>query len=402
MNRGLPMPTIWALTITYGAFYFCRTNISAALPGLEAELGLDHADVGLVLGASKLAYGVGQLVNGQLAERVSPRRMLAVGMLGSAALNVAFGFGTALELLVFVWACNGWAQALGWTPTMRVAANWLSPAERGRAIGIIGTGYQAAAALTYVISGLAAERLGWRAALYLPAVLLALSAIYMLARLQEHPDATNITASRTVTESRLPIGRSIALTLKNPALWLLALALGLLNANRYGFLDWGITHVTESQQSGIGQAALEYAVLPAGGIVGSLLSGWASDRFFGGRRAPVIVGSLVLLAVLTLVYRDAVALGIVPTVSCLFVIGVVLFGAQVLLVGTAPVDLAVPGTQAAAVGLVNFAGYMGAFAGDRITGTLADGHGWHTAVGFWAGCAAAAAVCVAALWNRRG
>ena len=54
------------------------------------------------------------------------------------------------------------------------------------------------------------------------------------------------------------------------------------------------------------------------------------------------------------------------------------------------------------MGLVNFSGYMGAFTGDRVTGTLADTYGWNTAVAFWALCAAVAAVCVAALWNRRG
>ena len=397
------MQTIWVLTITYGAFYFCRTNISAALPGIKAEFALDNADMGLVLGASKLAYGVGQLINGQLAERFSARRMLAVGMLGSAALNVAFGFGAGIELLLFVWACNGYAQALGWTPTMRVAANWLEPAARGRAIGIIGTGYQAAAALTYLISGIAVEHFGWRGALYLPALLLAAAAVHVLVRLRERPETpAHAAEDRRGVQPKLPMVRSIVETLRNPALWLLALSLGLLNANRYGFLDWGITHVTESQHGSIGEAALEYAVLPAGGIAGALFSGWASDRFFAGRRAPVIVGSLLALAVFTLAYRDAVALGTVPTILCLLAVGFVLFGAQVLLVGTAPVDLARPGTQAAAVGLVNFAGYMGAFAGDRVTGTLADKYGWDTAVAFWAGCAAAAALCVAALWNRRG
>lgn len=396
------MQTIRVLAITYGAFYFCRTNLSAAVPGIKAELLLDNADVGLVLGSSKLVYGLGQLVNGQLAERVSPKRMLAIGMLGSAVLNVVFGFTAAVELLIFVWACNGYMQALGWTPTMRVAATWLEPAARGRAIGIIGTGYQAAAAITYVISGMAVEHLGWRGALFLPAVLLAVAAVHMLVALREQPGAHE-DAPKHARDDALPLGRSILLTLTNPALWLLAIALGLLNANRYGFLDWGITHVTESGASGgVGEAALEYAVLPAGGIAGALASGWASDRFFHGRRAPVIVGALVVLALLTLAYRGAVGLGVLPIVLCLFAVGFVLFGAQVLLVGTAPIDLARPGTQAAAVGLVNFAGYMGAYAGDRVTGTLADGHGWGTAVGFWAACAGGAALCVALLWNRRG
>lgn len=401
--RARTRQTIATLTVTYGAFYFCRTNISAALPGMKAELVLDNADVGLILGASKLAYGLGQLVNGQLAERFSSRRMLAIGMLGSAALNVAFGLAAGLELLIFIWLCNGYAQALGWTPTMRVAARWLAPGERGRAIGFIGTGYQAAAAITYVVAGFAVDEMGWRGALYLPAGLLVLAAIYMLATLREAPEAAHDDPARTTADA-LPLRRSIALTLTNPALWSLALALGLLNANRYGFLDWGITHVTEMHPgtSSVGEAAIEYAVLPAGGILGALVSGWASDRYFGGRRAPAIVAALVVLAILTLVYRDAVALGVLPTMLCLLAVGFVMFGAQVLLVGTAPVDLAKPGTQAAAVGLVNFFGYMGAFTGDRVTGSLADAHGWDTAVAFWAACAAGAAVCVALLWNRRG
>src|SRR5207237_572730 len=159
--------------------------------------------------------------------------------------------------------------------------------------------------------------------------------------------------------------------------------LGCLNANRYGFIDWGITHVDTVRPGSIGKAAIEYAVLPSGGVAGALFSGWASDRFFRGRRAPVIVALLVGLALLTLVYHRAVLAGTLPTVAVLLAVGFTLFGAQVLLVGTAPVDLARPGTQAAAVGFVNFMGYMGAYAGDLVTGRIADRHGWSSAVDFW-------------------
>ena len=68
--------------------------------------------------------------------------VLAVGLLASAGLNILFGFATTVYFMIFVWACNGYVQALGWPPTMRVAANWFNITHRGRAIGIIGTGYQ--------------------------------------------------------------------------------------------------------------------------------------------------------------------------------------------------------------------------------------------------------------------
>src|SRR5437773_4169254 len=138
---------LWVLWLTYGSFYFCRTNLAVALPGIEAELGYTKAQLGTVLMALKLTYGVGQFVNGQLAERISPRKLLAAGMFGSAFLNVIFGLQTGFYFLLFVWASTGYSHALGWTPTMRVAANWFPPARRGRAVGFIGTGYQLAGAL---------------------------------------------------------------------------------------------------------------------------------------------------------------------------------------------------------------------------------------------------------------
>src|ERR1044072_1890636 len=133
---------LWVLWLTYGSFYFCRNNLAVALPGIQTELGYTKSELGSILMALKLTYGLGQFINGQLAERISPRRLLAVGMFGSAMLNVLFGLETFFYFLLFVWASTGYAQPLGWTPTMRVTANWFPAIRRGHAIGLIGTGYQ--------------------------------------------------------------------------------------------------------------------------------------------------------------------------------------------------------------------------------------------------------------------
>ena len=152
------------------------------------------------------------------------------------------------------------------------------------------------------------------------------------------------------------------------------------------------------QETGVGDAGAKYMCLPLGGVAGALVTGWATDRFFGGRRAPVICALLVALGLLTILYDSAVHAGTPATIGILVLVGFCIYGPQVLLVGTAPVDLA-RATPAAAVGFVNFMGYMGAFAGDLFTGTLVDNHGWQAGIWFWAGCAFAAAGCVAILWN---
>ncbi|HUG91120.1 MAG TPA: MFS transporter [Planctomycetaceae bacterium] len=457
---------IWTVWLAYGAFYFCRTNLAAALPGIESELHLDKTDMGLVLLGSKLAYAVGQFVNGQFAERIPARRMLALGMFGSAALNVLFGFGTGLYFFLFVWAMNGYAQSMGWTPCVRVIGNWIPILRRGRAIGIVGTGYQVTAGLTYLVSGVAVWWLGWRGAVWVPPVILAASALVMLVFLrespQEHDWRADPQADRPAARRGPGFRHTLRVTLANPALWLLALSLGMLNACRYGFFDWGVSHLvaieraetqraeinrelaastspgihqrlsgllaldlvndesqkqvkalmddgllpgvkTASDRAAVLKSALNYAVLPIGAIMGSFLAGWASDRFFGGRRAPVICGLLVALGCLTLAYDPLARTSFVATVALLFAVGFCIFGPQVLLVGTAPADLARDGTAAAAAGFVNCFGYFGAaVAGDLLTGYLAKHYGWKIAIYAWAGWAFAAAVTMAFLWNATG
>jgi OPA family glycerol-3-phosphate transporter-like MFS transporter len=190
-------------------------------------------------------------------------------------------------------------------------------------------------------------------------------------------------------------------TLGNPRLWLLALGLFRIDLVRFGFLDWAPTHLREAHGTGGTDAALKVAVFPLAGAAGALVSGWLTDRFFQSRRAPVIAIMLGLVGALTLVYDSVVPLGSLATIACLGLLGFFLFGAQILLVGTAAQDFAKLGTAAAAAGFVDFAGSMGAFAGDVVTGTMVKAKNWHGAIHVWGGAAIAGALLVAILWRAR-
>lgn len=455
---------LWTVWMTYGAFYFCRTNLSVALPGIEEELGYTKTRMAVVLLALKLAYAFGQFVNGQLSEQYSPRKMLAIGMIASAGLNVAFGFGTGLYFFLFIWACNGYFQSLGWPPCVRILGDWTPVQRRGRAMGIVGTGYQLTAGLTYLVSGLGVWWFGWRGALFVPPAILVAAAVLMLLLLKETPEGgwSRERGGKQRGKKKLGLLTTLRLTLANPALWLLAVSLGLLNANRYGFLDWGVSHLvalekaklyaveiegllqddqtTPEQKQQLQQilaadlgakdgeklikqaisdgllaktnradaraavlkSAINYAVLPIGGIFGSFLAGWATDRFFGSRRAPVIFILLCVLGVMSMIYGPVANTSFAATVVLLGLIGFCIYGPQVLLVGTAPADLAREGTSAAAAGFVNSMGYVGAaFFGDVLTGYLADKYGWQVAIYGWAACAFGAAIAAGLLWKAK-
>jgi sugar phosphate permease len=181
-------------------------------------------------------------------------------------------------------------------------------------------------------------------------------------------------------------------------LWFVGVGLLLLDLCRYGYTDWGVTHLTEVTKHSLKASAFKYAVLPLGGMPGAFVAGWLTDRFFGGRRPPVICALLLALGCLTLAYEHVIHWGVGASVVILACIGFCIFGAQVLLVGTLPTDLARSGTAAAAVGFVNFMGYMGAAAGDRLTASLVK-YGWGKVIVFWACCAWLAALVIGCLWR---
>ena len=428
--------TLAVVWVTYGTFYFCRVNVGPARASIQGALGVGALEMGLVLGALKLGYALGQFVSGQLTERLGPKRVVLTGMVGSGIACLLFAaspeiaslrgvaavtaplarglsaitgstIGPMAALLVVLWMFNGFMQAGGWPPCVEVMARWFSPAQRGRTMGILGTSYQLGSALTIFGCGWLVSRPGasWRIVFLVPAAALFLSAIHTARRLVPAPTSTSTststsTATATATATVERRG-AFLLTVSNGRLWLLALGLFGLDLVRFGFLDWAPTHLKEVHGSSVATAALQAAVLPLAGALGALTSGWLTDRFFQSRRAPVIAMLLLVVGAFTIAYDYVAAWGALPTVVCLAVIGFGVFGAQVLLVGTAAQDFAKGGAAAAAAGFVDFTGSMGAFAGDVVTGSMVKRGDWRGAIHVWAAAAIVAALLVSMLWRAK-
>jgi hypothetical protein len=108
-----------------------------------------------------------------------------------------------------------------------------------------------------------------------------------------------------------------------------------------------------------------------------------------------------VLGGLSLLYDSAVHSSVTGSMLLLVAIGFCIYGPQVLLVGTAPADMAHRGMSAAAAGFVNFMGYLGAATGDVVTGyySAPEHGGWQVAIYIWAGWAFAGAAIMAILWN---
>jgi len=399
--------TTW---ITYSTFYLCRVNMSIAVPGIMDEFGYSKTAMGGVMTALLIAYAAGQFINGQLGDKFGARRLITLGILVSALLNIAFGFSPGITVMIAIWALNGYFQSMGWAPSVKTIANWFPPYIRGKMGGLLGSSYQIGNAYSWALAGFVTGLLGWRWAFWVPAIIFIISGIHWYIRSRNAPEEvglptieneTNKVEPQVGEDHHLGFGYTLKLVATSRSIWVLALGLFFLNIVRYGFMSWAPTYMFEVQKATISTAAYKAIALPIAGSLGALCAGWLTDKFFQSRRAPVATVMLLLLSVFAWLYPQVPAQSWLLSLLCLLAIGFMTYGPHVLIVGIMPMDLGTRKASSSVAGFIDGFGYIGAGLTGVFSGWLIDNYSWDAAFYLWVISAAIAAVLMVILWKYK-
>ena len=95
----------------YFASYVSRISFGALILEIIRAEGYPKPSVSLAVTVSSITYGIGQLASGWLGDRVSPRRLIFIGLLGSAGMNLLIPFCPGTGTMAAVWGVNGFLQA---------------------------------------------------------------------------------------------------------------------------------------------------------------------------------------------------------------------------------------------------------------------------------------------------
>lgn len=400
----------WMMWITYASYYLCRVNISVVLPEIEAEFAFTKIHTGLILSSLFFMYAIGQFINGQLGDKINARKIITIGLIVSALLNIFFGFvGGVLGLLMVIWGLNGYFQAMGWGPTVKAMANWFPFGERGKISGRLATSYIIGSALSWLLAGIVVRYFNWRFTFFVPAAICMAAAIHWYVRAKNAPEEVGlpciedqekgIAEGTFQRDEHIGFRNTLRITLMNPYVWLTAMALFGINIVRYGFMGWAPTYMFEEQGATISMAAYKAVAFPVAGGLGSIFAGWASDRYFQHRKAPIAFTMLILLAVFCYIYRIVPGESWVLSLLILLVIGFLTFGPHMIVVTALPVDLGSRKAASSVTGFVDCMGYIGAGLTGVGTGYLIERFSWDAAFYFWIVGALIAAVMIAFIWK---
>jgi sugar phosphate permease len=377
-NQKRTVSTIW---ITYALFYLGRVNISAVLPAMVISLGVSRAEIGALGTIFFWVYGIGHFVNGEIGSHISPFRMVSLGLLTIAVVNIAFAFQTSLTIMLILWGINGIAQSAGWSPMFRILAERLGKPQVKRVSTIMPFSYVIGTAVTWTFIGIIASDGNWQIAFWLPG-LLTLGVWFFWWR-------SGIDAPKTKS-----VGFKLSdITTEMRTLWFALVAAAMAGFVFNGTIIWLPTYISDTRLISEHMVGFVAAIMQVIAIAGLIIARyWAARTNLIFPTTAALLGMTAILLFCLTFTSGVIALIIVALAL------ITLNGAFGLVVSSIPLILAPPGRASSITGSINMmSNFFGGMAGFMIGG-MVEINGWQPVFGLWGGILLSAALLI---WFKR-
>lgn len=360
-----------AATIGYGLFYVCRLSINVVKKPIVDSGYLTESELGIIGSALFFSYAIGKFVNGFIADRVNVRYFMAGGLLVATLVNFALGFAVPFWAFVVLWALNGWFQSVGGPCSVIALNRWFDSSKRGTVYGFWSASHNIGEAMTFIFTSFIVGALGWKWGFLSASCLGALGVVLIFKFLKPAPSGYIYAYEESGNNGKSVNGKQLQV-LKNPLIWVLALASGFMYISRYAVNSWGVYYFEAEKGYDLVTSSSLVAISSVLGIIGTVFSGFISDRFFrSDRNLPAFLFSLLNLVALSLFLfgpKGSYAVDVVAMVLFGLSIGVLIC----FLGGLMAVDIAPEGASGAALGVIGVSSYLGAGLQDIVSGLLIE------------------------------
>ena len=175
----------WALALLLGLQPVTTDVYLPALPALTRALGATMASAQLTMSALILAFGLGQLFWGPVADRVGRRPVLLLGLALYTAASLGSMLAANIETLIVWRVLQGAALAAAVVCARAMLRDLYEPQQGAQVMSLGLSGLGVIAITGPLVGGLVAGAWGWRAALGLVAAMGAATLFFIALRLPE-------------------------------------------------------------------------------------------------------------------------------------------------------------------------------------------------------------------------
>ena len=301
--------------VAHFAHHLLAALLIPLLPFIRDDFTLDYTQVGWVVSAFTLSYGISQLPAGWLADRLGPHILITTGISGVALAGLLVGLSPTYVIMVVFLVLLG-VLGGGYHPSAApLLTAFVEPKNQGRALGLHQIGGGASYFLAPLITVAIATALGWRGSfigLAIPTIIFGIIFYVILGRWgygkkaeRRTPDSHTETPPAPNRLRRLVVFLTLSIAgqiLIHPTMSFIPLFL--------------VDKFTVSEEV----AAALLSIVYSGGLWAGPLGGYLSDRI--GKIPVIVVTSLIAGPVIYLMSLVAYGWGIYVI---LFAIGMLFY-----------------------------------------------------------------------------
>ena len=383
--QALTRRLFWLCAATYVIGCFGRLSYSSVMVDLIASGKMDMAQAGLIGTALFLVYGAFQLVSGLIGDRISPKKMVFTGVVGSGIINLLMGLSGQYTVMLVLWSVNGVFQSLIWSPVARIFAEQLPPEQRKRAASNVAVTYPLATVLTYLLSSAMLSIWNWRSVFLISAAMMLAAGAYWMYRMSWFE--TQIARSEAVEVIRLHANSKKETGSLLHLMLISGILLAAISSMTHGMLRDGIqtwlpSLMTDNFHFGTSASVALDIVVPFVNMFGVVLTKAIARRYIDNElkgAAGFFAVTIVALSLLGMVCDHSA----VASLLLLTVASTCMVGANIMLINLIPVHFGPIGRASSVTGMLNCAAYVGSALSSFGIGAVAESFGWSSAIWVW-------------------
>lgn len=363
----------YLFAFTYMISYMTRINFGAVVAEMETATGISRQLLSISLTGSFITYGIGQLVSGVAGDRISPKRLVTLGLFLTTLMNSLLPLCQSPWQMLGVWCANGFAQAFLWPPIIKLMTALLDDEEYQFASTRVYWGSSVGTMVIYLLSPVLIALFSWRATFWFSALCGGVGIVFWNLLIQE---PANVCRQGGVK------GASATRHLFAPMMIGVMLAIVMLGMLRDGITTWMPTYIADTYQLGNLISILTGVILPLFSILCVQIT---APLYRKKLRNPMLCAGVIFgmgalsACLLFLCFDQSAALSVLLAA----LLTGSMHGVNFILVGILPSFFRKYGNTSAASGVLNACTYIGSALSTYGIALLSKGIGWSQTVLIW-------------------
>ena len=382
--KNMRKKIILICSLVYFASYFSRKDFAIIMSDLLQKNIIDKQTGGLLCLALFICYGVGQIISGYLGDKLKPKLMITIGLVGAAICNLLLPLTSNPTLMILIWGINGLSQAMLWPPIIRILSTTLNNEDYVKANLLVTSAAHIATILLYIYIPLCLIYFTWQF-VFISATVLALisCAVFLIGINSILPK--NTTDAKNSTEIK---AEPLNLLFKNTPLITIFIIIVAMGSLRDGIETWLPTLYQEAFQRSSSESILVSIILPIFSVLSITItttfhkkSKLINNEILGSLIFFVLAAFISIILLMTININHFIARFVTLCLSAL--ICSIMHGCNFLLISCLPGRFKTLGRSATASGFCNAFTYVGAALSTYGFALLSKNHGWNFTITSW-------------------